>query len=86
MNIFFGIGANSWGFTKGKDYFAAVVDSSSILRFRRIDIADNDGKVIQIATGLSAGDRIALGIGDALKDGDKVQVITPPPVSVGPGK
>ncbi|MDP4219026.1 MAG: efflux RND transporter periplasmic adaptor subunit [Bacteroidota bacterium] len=67
---------------KGKDYFAAVVDSAGILRYRKIEIADNDGKVIQIASGLNAGDRIALGIGDALTDGDKVQVIAPPPLPV----
>lgn len=63
---------------KGKDYLAAVVDSLGILRFRKIEIADNDGKVIRIASGLGAGERIALGIGDALKDGDKIQVIVPP--------
>jgi RND family efflux transporter MFP subunit len=62
---------------KGKDYYAAIVDSTSVLRFRKIDIADNDGKIIQIGSGLQAGDRIGLGIGDALKDGDKVQVIAP---------
>ena len=61
---------------KGKDYFAAVIDTSGILHFHKIEIADNDGKVIQIASGLSAGDKIALGVGDALKEGDKVQLIT----------
>ena len=60
---------------KGKDYYAAVVDSTGILRFRKIEIADNDGKVIQVASGLAAEETIALGIGDALKDGDKVQII-----------
>jgi RND family efflux transporter MFP subunit len=52
---------------KGKDYFAAVVD---------------DGKTIQIVSGLTAGDQIGLGIGDALKDGDKVQVTKPKPPPV----
>jgi membrane fusion protein (multidrug efflux system) len=64
---------------KGKDYYAAVVDQNGILHFKKIDIADNDGKVIQIASGLEAGEKIALGVGDALKDGDKVQVIAPQP-------
>jgi RND family efflux transporter MFP subunit len=64
---------------KGKDYFAAVVDTSGILHFHKIEIADNDGKEVQIASGLNAGDKIALGVGDALKDGDKVRPIEPPP-------
>ena len=65
---------------KGKDYIAAVVDSSGILHMRKIDIADNDGKTIQIVSGLVAGDRVGLGIGDGLKDGDKVQITEPPAV------
>ncbi len=64
---------------KGKDYYAAVVDASGILHMRKIEIADNDGRTIQIVSGLAAGDQIGLGIGDALKDGDKVQVTKPPP-------
>jgi RND family efflux transporter MFP subunit len=63
---------------KGKEYFAATVDESGILHFKKIDIADNDGRVIQIASGLQPGEKIALGIGDAMKDGDKVQVIAAP--------
>ncbi len=65
---------------KGKDYFAATVDTSGILHMQKIVIADNDGKTIQIVSGLQAGDRIALGVGNALKDGDKVQPIVAPPV------
>jgi membrane fusion protein (multidrug efflux system) len=63
---------------KGKDYFAAVVDANGILHMRKIEIADNDGRTIQIVSGIAAGDQLALGIGDALKDGDKVQVSAPP--------
>jgi membrane fusion protein (multidrug efflux system) len=63
---------------KGKEYFAAIVDGSGILHFRKIDIADNDGKMIQIASGLEPGEKIALGIGNSLKDGDKVQPIAAP--------
>ncbi len=58
---------------KGKEFYAAVVDSIGILHMKKIEIADNDGRRVQIASGLSAGDQIALGVGDAVKDGEKVQ-------------
>jgi RND family efflux transporter MFP subunit len=64
---------------KQNNYFAATVDNGGILHFHKIEIADNDGKVCQIISGVSAGDKLALGVGDALKDGDKVRVIAPPP-------
>ena len=64
---------------KGKEYYAAVVSQNNTLNFHKIEIADNDGKTVQIASGLEAGDKIALGVGNALKDGDKVQPIVPPP-------
>lgn len=60
---------------KGPQAFVAVVDEKGILHFKPIDIADNDGRTIQLSTGLEAGETVALGVGDALKEGDKVQVI-----------
>ena len=62
---------------KGAQAFVATVDTEGILHFKPIDIADNDGRVIQLASGLEAGETVALGVGDALKEGDKVQVIAP---------
>lgn len=62
---------------KGPLYYAAVVDDGGILHFKQIQIADNDGKMCQIVSGLSGGERLALGVGDALKDGDKVKAILP---------
>ncbi|MEP7235707.1 MAG: efflux RND transporter periplasmic adaptor subunit [Ignavibacteriota bacterium] len=59
----------------GKEYFAAVVSDDGILHFRKIQISDNDGKSVQIASGLQAGDKIALGVGNSLRDGDKVKPI-----------
>ena len=63
---------------KGKEFFAAVVDSSGILHFRKIEIADNDGRTIQLASGLEAGEKVAIGVGNSLKDGAKVQPIAAP--------
>jgi RND family efflux transporter MFP subunit len=63
---------------KANNYFAGLVDDGGVLHFRKIEIADNDGKVCQIVSGLATGDKIALGVGNQLKDGDKVHVIAPP--------
>jgi len=63
---------------KGKEFYAAVVDSSGILHFRKIEIADNDGRTIQLASGLEAGEKVAIGVGNSLKDGAKVQPIAAP--------
>jgi len=63
---------------RAKNYFAAIVGADGILHFKPIEVADNDGMHIQIASGLSAGDKVALGVGDALKDGDKVKPIALP--------
>jgi len=60
---------------KGKEFFAGVVDQNNILHFKKIDIADNDGRTIKLASGLDAGEHVALGIGNSLKEGDKVQPI-----------
>ncbi|HYM19598.1 MAG TPA: efflux RND transporter periplasmic adaptor subunit [Candidatus Kapabacteria bacterium] len=60
---------------KGNNYFVATVNDSNRLHFQKIDIADNDGKVCQVISGLNPDDKVALGVGDALKDGDKVRVI-----------
>jgi membrane fusion protein, multidrug efflux system len=64
---------------KGPLFFAAVVDTSGILHFQKITIADNDGKTCQIISGLTGGEKLALGVGDALRDGDKVKVTTAAP-------
>ncbi|MEI8134006.1 MAG: efflux RND transporter periplasmic adaptor subunit [bacterium] len=60
------------------EYFVALVDSGQVLHFQKIELADNDGKVIQIASGLVPGQTIGLGIGNSYTEGEKVQVIAPP--------
>jgi RND family efflux transporter MFP subunit len=52
----------------------AVIDSNDIVHFRPITIARDDGDVVEIESGFSPGDRVALNISDAVTDGEKVTV------------
>ncbi len=60
---------------KGPVPYVAVVDAQNTAHFKKIDIADNDGRRIQLAGGLEPNETVILGAGDALKEGDKVQVV-----------
>jgi RND family efflux transporter MFP subunit len=52
----------------------AVIDGNDVIHFRPVAIARDDGDVVEIGTGLSPGDRVALNISDAIADGEKVAV------------
>ncbi len=60
----------------------AVIDSTDIVHFRRVTIAHDDGDVVEIATGVAPGDRVALNISDAVTDGEKVAVVGSTPNGV----
>ncbi len=64
---------------RGKEFAVAVADATNTLRMKKIEIADNDGKVVQVISGLNLGDQVILSVSDALKEGDKVQVIKEAP-------
>jgi multidrug efflux pump subunit AcrA (membrane-fusion protein) len=52
----------------------AVVDNSGRVSFRKITIARDDGNVVQLGSGVSTGERVALNISSQISDGDKVSV------------
>lgn len=53
----------------------AVVDGNGIVNFRDVTIARDDGNFVEIASGLSAGDKVALNISNQIADGDRVTVM-----------
>jgi RND family efflux transporter MFP subunit len=57
----------------GQETSAAVVGGDGILRDRRIRIGDNDGVGVQVIDGLAEGERVALDVGESVKDGTRVQ-------------
>jgi RND family efflux transporter MFP subunit len=52
----------------------AVIDSNATVKFRDVTIARDNGNFVEIATGLSAGDKVALNISNQIAEGDRVTV------------
>ncbi|HVY39336.1 MAG TPA: efflux RND transporter periplasmic adaptor subunit [Polyangia bacterium] len=57
----------------------AVVDGSQHIHFQPIVVADDDGQVVHLASGIKAGDRVALDLGGSAEDGEPIQVVEPKP-------
>lgn len=51
----------------------AVIDANGIVHFRDVAIARDMGNVVELASGVSAGDMVALNISNQIADGEKVQ-------------
>lgn len=62
---------------RGGKSFVAVIDDRSRVHIVPVVVATNDGRMLTFASGLAAGDRIALNLGSAVADGEKVQVESP---------
>lgn len=62
----------------------AVVAKDGIVRFHNVTIARDLGNVVEVDSGVSEGDRVALNIGNQIADGDKVQPIEQEPGSNAP--
>jgi RND family efflux transporter MFP subunit len=52
----------------------ALVDKSDIVKFQDVSIARDNGNLIEIGSGLSEGDRVAVNISNQIADGQKVTV------------
>jgi hypothetical protein len=52
----------------------AVVDKENKVSFHKVAIARDNGNVIEIAAGISAGDKITLNISDQITSGETVEV------------
>jgi RND family efflux transporter MFP subunit len=66
-----GIPASALLFRSSGPQVAVVGDDGSV-RFRNVTIGRDDGDIVEIASGLSVGDRIALNISSEIADGEKV--------------
>jgi multidrug efflux pump subunit AcrA (membrane-fusion protein) len=51
----------------------AVVDGKGIVHFREVTISRDMGNVVELGSGVAAGDMVALNISNQIADGDKVQ-------------
>ncbi len=52
-----------------------VVDGSQHVHYQPVVVADDDGQVVHLVSGLKAGDRVALDLGGAAEDGTPIQAI-----------
>ncbi|HUB25557.1 MAG TPA: efflux RND transporter periplasmic adaptor subunit [Tepidisphaeraceae bacterium] len=61
----------------------AVVDSDGTVNFHNVTIAHDEGQSVEVGTGLSPGDKVALNISNQISDGDHVQAkdISQPPTT-----
>jgi len=60
---------------RNNKYFVPVVDDSSRVHYREITLAENTGIVLRITSGLKAGEKVVLNLGETVLDGQKVRVI-----------
>jgi RND family efflux transporter MFP subunit len=56
----------------------AIVDDKGVVRFHRVEIARDDGNVVELGAGVSPGDRVVLNISNQIADGDKVAATEQP--------
>ncbi|HZS62381.1 MAG TPA: efflux RND transporter periplasmic adaptor subunit [Gemmatimonadaceae bacterium] len=66
-------------FARGLENFVATVTADNRVAFRQVHVVDNDGQTVRLAPGdLHPGDRVALNLGDAVPDGQRVQPLGEP--------
>jgi len=60
---------------KGDKMLAAVVDDAAKVHYRPVVVADDDGTTVRLVSGLKAGERVALNLGNEVDDGAPVQIV-----------
>jgi RND family efflux transporter MFP subunit len=59
---------------RGSGPQVALITSDDAVKFQDVSIARDDGKFVEIASGIAAGDRVAVNISNQIVDGEKVSV------------
>ena len=62
----------------GHDY-VPVVELGDSIHYQSVDIGRNNGKYVEILSGLKEGDLVALNLGDSVREGGKVRELNPAP-------
>jgi hypothetical protein len=62
----------------------AVVGPDNTVKFHNVTIARDDGNVVELGSGVAAGDRVVLNVSSQIIDGEKVQISDGP--AAGPPK
>jgi RND family efflux transporter MFP subunit len=69
---------------RGEKTQAALVDGDQHVRFKPVVVANDDGQVVHLVSGLQDGDRVALNLGDDVEDGSPLQIVETPPKPAAP--
>jgi RND family efflux transporter MFP subunit len=60
---------------RGEKTAVAVVDGGNRVHYRPVVVADDDGQLVRLVSGVSQGERVALNLGSDTSDGSPVQVV-----------
>jgi RND family efflux transporter MFP subunit len=67
--------------THGDASTVAIVDGAHRVHYRRVVVADDDGQTVRLASGVRAGERVALDLDGAVEDGAPIQVVEARPTA-----
>ncbi len=62
---------------RGDQAYVGVVGADDRLRFHKVVVDEDDGVTARITSGIRAGDRVAVGLGERVAEGAQVQPIVP---------
>lgn len=71
---------------RGTQTFIGTVDDQSRVHLKPVTVASNDGRFVTFASGVTAGERIALNLESATADGDHVEITTDSAAAPGASK
>jgi RND family efflux transporter MFP subunit len=60
---------------RGDKTLVAAVDAENKVHFRPVVVADDDGTMVRLVSGLAAGDRVALNLGNDVDEGAPVRIV-----------
>jgi RND family efflux transporter MFP subunit len=63
--------------TRGDKTQVAIVDGEGKVHYKPVVVADDDGQIVRLVSGIGDGERVALNLGSEVEDGAPVQVIAP---------
>jgi membrane fusion protein, multidrug efflux system len=63
---------------RGEKTSVAVVDGDNRVHYRAIVVADDDGQLVRVVSGVKEGERVALNLGSDTSDGSPVQIVEAP--------
>lgn len=63
---------------RGEKTAVAIVDGDNRVHYRPVVVADDDGQLVRLISGVKEGERVALNLGSDTSDGSPVQVVESP--------